>query len=120
MAKLAGIVGISIDGAPQKVMGQVGFKLGGKVRTMIDGNAVHGFTEKIEAGEITLKIVVDAATDLVGLQAISGSTLTIETDVGTTLVMANSVVKDSIDVSIGSGENEATIIFGGDPIESTS
>lgn len=101
-------------------MGQVGFKLGGKVRTMIDGNEVHGFTEKIEAGEITLKIAVDAATDLVGLQDISGSTLTIETDVGTTLVMANAVTKDSIDVSVGSGESEATIVFGGDPIESTS
>ena len=115
--KLSGIVSATINGAPLKVTGQVAWKMGGPTRQMIDGNAVWGYTEKITASEATVDIVIDSDTDLPALQRTAGVTLLLELDTGITLVMANASVLESIDSSVGSGDNKATLTFGGDPIE---
>lgn len=115
--KLAGIVDLKINGESQKVMGTVDWSMGGKERTPMEGNEHHGFTSKIVASELTLKIVMAVGTSLNTLTELEGATLVIATDIGITLVLPNAYSKTPVAASVGSGDNEVTVVFGGDKIE---
>lgn len=115
--KLAGIVDLKINGESQKVMGTVDWSMGGKERTPMEGNEHHGFTSKKVASEITLKIVLATGTKLNDLTDTEGATVLIVTDIGITLVQPNAYSKPPVAGSVGGGDNEVTVVFGGDEIE---
>lgn len=116
MPALAGIVTVSVDGGPQRVKATAKFNFGGPERTAQDGNRFYGFTSAIRAGRIEIAVLLHTDTDIAALQALEGATIVIEMDNNKAYVMTGASTMEPIEGDVGAGENEVTIVFGGNPI----
>lgn len=117
MAELAGIIALKVNGNVQRVKGSVKINMGGVERTMIEGNLVHGATSKIVHGEMSFSLVLHSDTDLTSLQAAEGATILVELDNGRSFVMTGASTLAPNEAEAGAGENEGTIVLGGQPVQ---
>jgi hypothetical protein len=116
MPVLAGIVTVSVDGDPLRVKATCKFNFGGKERTPQDGNRFYGFTDAVRAGRVEVGVLLHADTDIATLQSLEAATVTLEFDNGKAYVMTEASTMDPIEGDVGAGENEVTIVLGGNPI----
>ena len=114
--RVVGQVKVKIDGALLETDGKSTLELGGPKREAVSGDYQAGaFKEMTEPSKCEVSILVKVGTSLAALRLIDNATLTIETDIGQTYIVANAYVADVI--SFATGDGTAKIVFQGPPAE---
>lgn len=110
MSQVTGRVFINVKGSRLRSKEGAKFNRGGFEREAVIGDdSVHGYMEKLAAPSIECTISHTADTKLEDLAAITGATVTFETDTGRVLVLHEAWVANTLELSKG----EVQITFNG-------
>lgn len=115
MAKITGIVKITVNGTLQQSKEGASLDLGGYEREMVTGHSVYGFKEKLMPAVITFTIAHGAATKLTDLKDITSATVRFECDSGKTYLITEACVLKTLNLKGGDGEVE--VEMGGSPAD---
>ena len=114
MAKVTGIVEVTLDGTKQRSEIGAELDLGGKERTAAMGSRLYGFSEKIVPSHLKFTIFHMSDTDLITLKDFTG-TASFICDTGPVFPITNFTVTKPL--KLKGGDGKVDVEGEGDPVE---
>ena len=104
--RLAGTAYVTVDGVAVALVGELSYKVSTVSRETLTGmDAVHGYSEKPNAGSISGTFRDSAGLSVAGINAMTNSTVTLELANGKTIIGRNMWTVETQEVKTG----EATL-----------
>lgn len=100
MAQVTGILKVFVDGKKFRVK-DGSLMTGGITRTPVKGGSVYGYTEEVTESTLDVTLAHMADTDIVALNALTNSTLRVETDTGQVYTVQGAWTTEPLEVKWG-------------------
>lgn len=113
--RVVGQLRITVDGTAYPTSGEATLEIGGPVREGVAGDFEAGaFKEMTAPSKCEVSILLKRGVSLSALRAIDNATLALQTDTGTTWIVRNAYVADTISFA---QDGKAKVVFSGPPAE---